>query len=140
MKFNLDLAILSVFCGGGVFAYLRELLRLRRLKLDGKSIAAKIVDLKADDAGSESVVHYRVSYEFVDESGNKVVHERDLSSPGVFRGLEVGQTIEILYRPDGAGASFPVRQIDSEQRIDRLVLIGLLVFWALLGLYFAWSD
>jgi hypothetical protein len=140
VKFNLDLAILSVFCAGGVFAYFRELLRLRRLKLTGKVIAAKIVDLKADDAGSESIVHYRVSYEFVDESGKKVVHERDLSSSRTFRGLEVGQSIEILYRPDGAGVSFPVNQVDSEQRIDRLVLIGLLVFWTLLGLYFAWSG
>jgi len=140
VKFNLDLAILSVFCAGGVCAYLRDLLRLRRLKLEGKDVSARIVDLKVDEAGSESVVHYRVCYEFLDESGKKVVHERDLSSSRAFRGLEVGQTIAILYRPGRAAASFPVDQIDSEQRIDRLVLGGLLLVWALLGAYFAWPG
>jgi len=113
---------------------------LRRLKLEGKDVSARIVDLKVDEAGSESVVHYRVCYEFLDESGKKVVHERDLSSSRAFRGLEVGQTIAILYRPGRAAASFPVDQIDSEQRIDRLVLGGLLLVWALLGAYFAWPG
>jgi hypothetical protein len=130
---------LSLFCAGGLFAYLRELLRLRRLISSGESAVARIVDLKEDSGGSESVTHYLVKYEFIDIAGHPRIHEQDLNSKRFFDALEHGDTIDVLYEPGSTGNSYPLRQVYSDIRVSGLIATAILVFWALMAAFFALS-
>jgi len=135
MHLNLNVIILSLFCVGGLFAYGREILRLQRLMSAGKVAPARIVKLE-EDAGSESVVHYLVTYEFVDEQGNTLIHEQDLNSKKFFSSLAIGDTIEILYNADRTGNSYPLSQIQSDQRVNYYIVVAIFVFWVGMMVYF----
>lgn len=137
MHLNLNIVILSLFCAGGLFAYVREVLRLHRLMSAGKVALAKIMKLKMDDSGSESVVHYLVTYEFVDEQGNTLIHEQDLNSKKFFSNLATGDTIEVLYNADRTGNSYPLSQIQSDRRVSCYIAVVTLLFWAGMAVYFA---
>lgn len=127
---DVGVIIVSVFCAGGLFAYLREALRLRRLLSSGRTALATIVDTRADDSGSESIVHYLVTYEFVDEEGRTVVHEQDLNSRAFFDSLRKGDTLDVLYETGPTGNSYPATQIRSDQKLSWAVAVAILVFWA----------
>jgi hypothetical protein len=135
MHLNLNMVILSLFCAGGLFAYVREVLRLHRLMSAGKVALARIVK-KKEDFSSESVVHYLVTYEFVDEHGNTLIHEQDLNSKKFFSSLAIGDTIEILYNADRTGNSYPVSQIQSDRRISCYMVVAIQMFWAGMIVYF----
>lgn len=139
MQLDLNVAIVSLFCLGGLFAYIREALRLNRLLSAGKVAPATIVNKEMVDSGSESIVHYLVTYEFVDEEGNTLVHEHDLNSRKFFSTLEIGKTIEILYVLDWAGNSYPVTQIESDLRLSCYVAVAILIFWSVMILFFIHS-
>jgi len=139
VQLDLDVAIVSLFCAGGLFAYVREALRLHRLQSTGKVAPAKILNKEMDDSGSESIVHYLVTYEFVDEQGNTLVHENDLNSRKFFSNLAIGETIKILYGSDLAGNSYPVSQIKSDQRLSCYISGAILIFWAAMVLFFIHS-
>jgi hypothetical protein len=82
------LIILSLFCAGGLYAYVREALRLRRLMASGTVALATVLKKEKIDRGSESVVHFIVTYEFVDDQGRTIVHGQDLNPFGpIPRGL-----------------------------------------------------
>jgi len=133
---DLDIAIVSVFCGGGLFAYVREALRLRRLISAGKTAVARIIDTKEDDSGSESVVHYLVKYEFVDEEGHQIVHDKDLISKRFFDTLKRGDTIRVLYEAPPDGNSYPVSQVRSDMRISGLIAAVIFIFWVVMVAFF----
>ena len=137
MHLNLNVVILSLFCAGGLFAYVREFLRLHRLMSAGKVALATIVQMK-EDSGDESVVHYLVTYEFVDERGNTLIHEQDLNSKKFFSSLVIGDTIEVLYNADQTGNSYPVSQIQSDRRVSCYITTAILLFWAGMTVYFVW--
>jgi len=111
-------------------------LRLNRLLSSGKVAHATIVNKEMDDSGSESIVHYLVTYEFVDEQGKKFVHEKDLNNNAFFTALSVGKKIEILYGSDRSGNSYPVGQIKSDIRLSCFISGVLIIFWAAMVLYF----
>lgn len=136
MHFGLDVAILSLFCAGGLFAYIREALRLNRLLSSGKVAVARILDARMDASG-ESVVHYLVKYEFVDEEGLPVVHEQVVNSRQFFDTLQPGGTIEVLYDGVGADNSYPTDQIRSDRKLSGLIAAAIFVFWVLMGAFFA---
>ena len=95
---DLNVIIVSLFCAGGLFAYLREVWRLRRLLARGKVASARIRDKKLDDAGSESVVHYLLTYEFLDGDGNTRIHTRDLKIRNFFSTIDRGYgRIEAMF-------------------------------------------
>jgi len=135
MHINLNIVILSLFCAGGLFAYVREGLRLHRLMSAGKVALARIVK-KMEDSGSESIVHYLVTYEFVDEQGNTLIHEQDLNSKKFFRSLAIGDTIEVLYNADRTGNSYPLSQVQSDWRMSCYIAAVILLFWVGMAVYF----
>jgi hypothetical protein len=139
MHLNVNVAILSLFCAGGVFAYAREALRLHRLMSEGRLALARIVKMRMDDGG-ESVVHYLVTYEFTDDQGKTVIREQDLNSREFFCNLAIGETIEVLYRTDRTGVSCPVNQIRSDQRISCYITAAILLFWAGMAVFFLWPE
>ena len=139
MQLDLNVAIVSLFCAGGLFAYVREALRLHRLLSRGEVAQATILNKEIDDSGSESIVHYLVTYEFVDEQGNTLVHKHDLNNKKFFSNLTIGEIIEILYGSDRAGNSYPVSQIKSDQRLSCYIAGALLIFWASMVLFFIYS-
>ena len=103
----------------------------------GKVALATIVQMK-EDSGDESVVHYLVTYEFVDERGNTLIHEQDLNSKKFFSSLVIGDTIEVLYNADQTGNSYPVSQIQSDRRVSCYITTAILLFWAGMTVYFVW--
>ena len=137
MRVDFDIAILSLFCAGGLFAYIREVLRLQRLIASGETAVATIVDTREDSAGSESVTHYLVKYEFTDSDGHRSVHEQDLNSKRFFDTLKPGDTIDVLYDPDSNGSSYPLRQINSDIKISRFIAVAITIFWAVMAAFFA---
>lgn len=132
---NLDVLIVSVFCAGGLFAYVREALRLDGLLRNGRIVTAKIVSTKMDDSGSESIRHYLVTYEFVDEEGNAETHEQDLNDEAFFRRLNIGDTIDILTGADQSGNSYPVGVVRSDRRLSWYIAAAILVFWAAMTIF-----
>lgn len=130
---SIGLIILSAFCAGGLFAYVREALRLRRLLSSGSIARATVVKKEKVDSGSESVVHYLVTYEFTDERGKTLTHEQDLNSLKFFDSIAVGDEIEILYQRDGGGISYPAGQIRADLRITRWIGAGIVIFWTVMG-------
>ena len=131
--------ILSLFCAGGLFAYVREILRLRRLISSGKTAAATIMDVE-EVPGSESVVHYLVKYEFMDADGRLKVHEQDLNNKRFFDTLKRGDTISILYEVAPSGNSYPVSQINSDIKLNGLIAAAIIIFWTVMTTYFVlWS-
>ena len=120
-------------------SFAREALRLYRLQSAGKVAPAKILNKEMDDSGSESIVHYLVTYEFVDEQGSTLVHEHDLNSRKFFNNLVIGETIKILYGSDRVGNSYPVSQIKSDQRLSCYIAGAILIFWAVMVLFFIHS-
>ena len=137
MSLDLDIAILSIFCAGGLFAYVREALRLRRLISSGNTAVAKIVRTKADDSGSESVTHYLVKYEFMDAQGHVKIHEQDLNSKHFFDTLNRGDTIDVLYESVPNGNSYPVSQVNSDMKISILISAAIVVFWTVMAVFFS---
>ena len=132
-RINIGLIILSLFCAGGFIAYLRETLRLQRLMSTGTMAQAIILKKEKIDAGSESVTHFLVTYEFVDEQGITIVHEQDLNSRKFFDNLDVGDQIEILYQIDSPGNSYPLHQVQTDREIPQWISIGILLFWGIMG-------
>ena len=136
MSPDLDVIIVSLFCIGGLFAYLREAWRLRRLLARGRIATARIVAKQRDDSGSESVVHYLLTYEFLDGDGNTRTHTSDLNSRKFFSTIDIGDTVEILYDTGRDGNSYPVTQIQSDLRLSCYVSVAILLFWAAMVTYF----
>jgi len=140
MRLDLGIVILSLFCVGGLFAYVREILRLRRLICSGKTAVATIVDIAEDSSGSESVTHYLVKYEFMDEDGRPKVHEQDLNSKRFFDTLKRGDTLNVLYEPDSNGNSYPVSQISWEIKISGFIASAIISFWVVMATFFALNE
>lgn len=136
MRPHLDIAILSLFCAGGLFAYIREVLRLRRLISSGRAVVARILSTNVDNSGSESVTHYLVKYEFMDADGHPKVHEMDLNSKRFFDTLKQGDTIDVLYEPVPNGNSYPASQVNLDIKISSLIAVGILIFWAAMAAFF----
>ena len=132
----LDVIIVSLFCAGGLFAYLREVFRLRRIISCGKPAVARIESTKAEDAGSDTVTHYLVKYEFVDADGNLKVHEEDLNNRRFFDTLKQGDTIDILYEPVADGSSYPVSQVTRDLMISKMIVIGIVIVWVVMTALF----
>ena len=128
---HIGLLILSLFCAGGLYAYLREALRLHRLLSSGVVAEALIIDTEAVDAGSESVAHHLVRYAFTDERGERVVHESDLNSWRFFRTLSPGDSIAVVY---GERTSHPLGQVRADRRIALWISAGIVVFWLSMSL------
>ena len=136
MSPDLDVIIVSLFCIGGLFAYLREAWRLRRLLARGRIATARIVAKQRDDSGSELVVHYLLTYEFLDGDGNTRTHTSDLNSRKFFGDLEIGDSVDILHDTGGNGSSYPATQIRSDLRLSCYVSLAILIFWAAMVTYF----
>jgi hypothetical protein len=140
MRLDLGIVILSLFCVGGLFAYVREILRLRRLISSGKTAVATIVDIAEDSSGSESVTHYLVKYEFMDEDWHPTVHEQDLNSKCFFDTLKRGDTLNVLYEPDSNGNRYPVSQLSSEIKISGFIASAIISFWVVMATFFALNE
>lgn len=134
MCLDLGIVILSLFCAGGLVAYVREILRLQRLKSSGTTAVATIIDVE-EISGSESVVHYLVKYEFMDAEGRSTVHEQDLNSKRFFDTLKRGDTINVLYGPGRNRNSYPVSQINSDIKLSGLIAAAIIIFWAVMATY-----
>jgi hypothetical protein len=130
---NIGFVILSLFCAGGLYAYLREVQRLRHLISTGTVAQGTVLKKEKMDKGSESVVHYLVSYEFVDYRGKKTVHEEDLNSWKFFSNVLVGDKIEILYDRDSPSNSYPLSQISADLRVSQWICAGILLLWSVTG-------
>ena len=134
MKFpDIGFIILSLFCAGGLVAYVRETLRLRRLITRGRITRAVIMN-KEKIEGSESVVHYLVTYRFNDAEGKTETHEQDLNSLKFFDSLSEGEELEILYQAGGAGSSYPLSQIKGDQKVSSAISAGILLLWLVMGI------
>lgn len=131
---NIGFIILSLFCAGGLYAYVREVRRLQRLLSSGTIAQAVVLKKEKIDGGSESVVHYLVTYEFVDDLGKTVVHEQDLNSGKFFNSLSTGDKIEVLYQRGAIGNSYPLSQIRADLKIAQWISVGLVLFWVVMGL------
>ena len=132
---NVGLIILSLFCAGGLIAYVRETIRLQRLVSSGTATVGTVLKKEKIDSGSESIVHYLVTYEFLDGQGKSVIHEQDLNSGKYFQGITTGDKIEILYRDGPTGNSYPLSQIRNDLKIAQWMSIGILLFWIAMGFY-----
>jgi hypothetical protein len=135
MRPDLGIMMLSLFCVGGLVAYVREILRLQRLMSSGTTAAATILDVE-EIPGGESVVHYLVKYEFMDAEGRPTVHEQDLNSKRFFDTLKRGDTINVLYELGPNGNSYPVSQINSDIKLSGLIAAAIIIFWAVMATYF----
>lgn len=130
---TIGLIILSLFCAGGLYAYVREAQRLQRLISSGTIAQALVVKKEKIDSGSESVMHFLVTYEFVDDRGNTIVHEQDLNSGRFFSRLSVGDKIEILYQRGPVMNSYPLSQIQADRKIAQWIIAAIILFWAVVG-------
>jgi hypothetical protein len=129
---NIGLIMLSLFCAGGLYAYGREALRLQRLMSSG-TVTQATVRKKEKISGSESVVHFLVTYEFIDDQGKTIVHEQDLNSSKFFSNLSVGDKLEILYQRGATGNSYPLSQIRTDRKIAQWIGVGILLLWGVMG-------
>lgn len=129
------LAMLSLFCAGGLFYYVPEALRLRRLLAAGVTRQATVRKKQRVESGSETVVHYLLTYEFTDERGATVVREDDLNDARFFEGLEVGARVGILLEPGREGNAYPADRVRTDARIAALTSAALLALWAGMGTY-----
>ena len=109
---------------------------MRRLIASGVAAIARVVDLKEDSAGSESVTHYLVKYQFMDADGRARVHEQDLNSKRFFDTLKHGDRIDVLYESGPKGNSYPVSQVYSDIKVNALIATAILVFWAVMAAFF----
>jgi hypothetical protein len=125
--------IVSLFCAGGLYAYVREALRLQRLISSGILAQATILKKEKTDSGSESVVHYLLTYEFTDEQRKTVVHEQELNSRRFFSELSVGDRIEVLYQKGPTGTSYPASQIRADRKTAQWICTGILLLWGVMG-------
>lgn len=137
---NIGILILSIFCLGGIVAYGRQALRLRRLIAAGVVTTATVRDKQKDDAGSESVVHYLITYEFSDGAGNAIIHEQDMNSLRFFDGIAVGDEIRILYQPGDSANSYPLDETERDLRIAKWMVAGLVLLWAVMGMVLVMLD
>lgn len=129
---DIGFIVLSVFCAGGLFAYVREALRLGDLVANGTVKRATILS-KNKVEGSETVVHYLVTYKFTDEHGKTEVHEQDLNSMRYFDNLKEGDEVEVLYREGGAGDSYPLSQVSSDLKVSFWICIVIILVWIVMG-------
>ena len=130
----IGLGILSLFCIGGLYAYVREARRLQELLHGGATAMATVLKKKKLDSGSETVTHFLVTYRFVDEDGNSFVDEEDLNSREFFNNLAVGDRIEIVYHKGNQSNSYPVSQIRRDQRIAKWISLAIVFFWVTVAL------
>jgi hypothetical protein len=131
---TVGLIILSLFCAGGLYAYAREARRLQRLISSGTVAQALVVKKEKIDSGSESVMHFLVTYEFVDDRGNTIVHEQDLNSGRFFNRLSVGDKIEILYQGGPAMKnSYPLSRIRADRKTTHWIIAAIILFWTVVG-------
>ena len=121
--------MLSLFCAGGLYAYVREALRLQRLIVSGMVVQATILKKEKIDSGSESVIHYLITYKFIDNQGETIVHEQDMNSDKYFNNLSTGDKIEILYQKELGGDSYPLSQIRTDRKIAQWFSAGIILFW-----------
>jgi hypothetical protein len=135
MQFELGVVILSLFCAGGLVAYVREALRLRRLLTSGRRAVARVLDTREDSSGSESVTHYLVRYEFEDAEGHARVHEQDLNSKSFFDTVKRGDELDVLYESRPEGNSYPVSQVRSDLAMSCLISAAIVVFWAVMAAF-----
>jgi len=131
---HIGLIILSLFCAGGLYAYVREAFRLRRLMASGAVVEATVLKKEKIDSGSESVVHFLVTYEFVDDQGRTMVHEQDLNSRNFFNNLSVGDKTEVLKQTGPTGSSYPLNQVRADKKIAQWISAGILLLWGVMGL------
>lgn len=129
---NIGLMILSLFCSGGLYAYVREVRRLQRLISSGKVVSATVVKKDKIDAGSETVSHLLVSYTFAGARGKTMVHEQDLNSEKFFNKLNVGDRIGVIYYGNGE-TSCPQGQIHADLKIAQIICVAITVFWVVTG-------
>lgn len=101
---------------------------------------ATVLKKERIDSGSESVVHFLVTYEFVDDRGNAVVHEQDVNSWRFFGTLSVGDKIEVMYRNGRTGNSYPLGRIHAEKRIAQWIAAGILLFWGVMRTILVYMD
>ena len=113
---TISILILSIFCAGGLFAYIRETLRLQKLITSGKLAKATILK-KEKIKVSESIVHYLVTYEFIDDQGKSIIHEQDLNNLKWFNNMAEGEKIDILYDYNHEN-SYPISQINENLKIS----------------------
>lgn len=130
---NIGLTLLSLFCAGGLYAYLREARRLQRLIESGTIAQATVVKKERVAVGSESVVNHLVTYEFADERGQRVTHQQDLNSARFFAALAPGDRLEVVYERGAAGNSYPLSQLRSDRNIARWICAAILALWGGLG-------
>lgn len=124
--------MLSLFCAGGLFAYIREVLRLRRLMAEGKLVQATVLN-KEKIEGGETVVHYLVTYQFIDDLGETRVHEQDLNSSIYFDSLNVEDEIKILYQEGSTKNSYPLSQVRTDLNISYGISLILVLVWMVMG-------
>lgn len=125
--------VLSLFCIGGLYAYVREARRLHKLKSSGAVVTAKVLKKEKIDTGSESVVHYLVTYEYTDRQGKTITDQQDLNDSRFFSKLAIGDYIEVLYRHGNSGDSYPLGQVVADLRVSRIICVALVVFWVVTG-------
>lgn len=132
---NIGLILLSLFCAGGLYAYLRDALRLQRLISSGTVTQATVLKKEKVTARSESIVLYLVTYEFVDERGQRTVHEHDVNSEPFFRSLSTGERMEIVYEWGSTGNSYPLRRLRTDRNVAGGICAGILVLWGGMGAF-----
>ena len=130
----IGLGILSLFCFGGLYAYVREVRRLNKLLRRGATTMATVLEKERLDSGSETVTHFLVTYRFVDEDGNSVVDKEDLNSRAFFNKLAIGDAVEILYQRGDRSNSYPVSQIGRDLRIAKWICFAIVFFWGSIAL------
>ena len=79
------------------------------------------------------MIHYLVTYEFIDDNGKNVVHEQDVNNRKFFNRLSIGDTVEILHQRDSIGDSYPTNQIRADRRIAQLVCLALILIWGIMA-------
>jgi hypothetical protein len=130
---NIGLIFLSLFCAGGLYAYVREALRLQRLMSSGTVAQAIVLKKEKIESSDRYVIHFLVTYEFVDELGKPVVHEQDLNSGKFLSTLSVGDRIEVLYQGGSTGNSYPLSQIRADRKTAQWICVGILLLWGVMG-------
>lgn len=137
MNFSyIGLILLSLFCMGGLYAYVQEVRRLKRLVSSGEVKIAKVLNKQKIESGSESVTHYLVRYEYTDGEGKIASDEQDLNNKKYFDSLSTGDTIEILYAEGARGTSYPLTQVHADLKISQLICVLLIFIWVVTGVFF----
>lgn len=125
--------VVSVFCAGGLFAYGRDAVRLQRLMKRGLVAHATVTNKRRIDSGSETVVHYLVTYRFTNAAGQVITHEQDLNDGPYFDQLAIGDAVDVLYC-DGASQteSYPLRQVRGDRNLALWIVVSLLFLWLMM--------